>query len=77
MARQSEVKEGQIYADLPRGRHGSRLWKVKGLYENATRVPHARLIDVEDPLGTKTISCYALTSRTYYELVSDTNADSS
>ena len=63
--------EGQVYTDLPSGRPGSRLWKVNTLCEDAMGVPHARLTDMNDPTGTKTISCRALTSRTYYELVSE------
>ncbi len=38
-------------------------------------VRHARLIDVKDPLSSKTISCHALKNRTYYKLVSDPTAD--
>ena len=70
MARESRVKEGQVYTDLPSCQPGSRLWKVESLCENAMQVPHARLIDLRDPTGTKTISCRALTSRAHYQLVS-------
>ena len=71
MTLQSKVKEGQVYTDLPSNRPGSRLWKVESLRENAMEVRHARLIDVRDPTGAKTISCRALTSRAHYQLVSD------
>ncbi len=77
MARQTGVNEGQVYTDLPSSRPGSRLWKVESLCENAMHVLHARLIDLRDPTGTKTISCRALKSRTHYELVSEPAADSS
>jgi hypothetical protein len=76
MARRTRVKEGQVYTDLPSSHPGSRLWKVESLSENAMQVPHARLIDLRDPTGTKTISCRALTSRAHYQLVSDPIADS-
>ncbi len=77
MALQPKVKEGQVYTDLPSNRPGSRLWKVESLRENAMEVPHARLIDLRDPISTKTISCRALKSRTYYELVSEPADDNS
>ena len=77
MALQSKVKEGQVYTDLPSSRPGSRIWKVESLRENAMKVPHARLIDLRDPTSTKTISCGALKSRTYYELVSEPADDNS
>ncbi len=76
MALQSKVKEGQVYTDLPSNRPGSRLWKVESFCEDAMEVRHARLIDLRDPTSTKTISCRALKSRTYYELVSEPAADS-
>ncbi len=75
MALQSKVKEGQVYTDLPSNRPGSRLWKVESFCEDAMEVRHARLIDVKDPLSSKTISCHALKNRTYYELVSDPTAN--
>ncbi len=77
MTLQSKVKEGQVYTDLPSNRPGSCLWKVESLRENAMEVPHARLIDLRDPTSTKTISCRALKSRTYYELVSEPADDNS
>ncbi len=77
MALQSEVKEGQVYTDLPSKRPGSRLWKVESLCENAMQAPHARLIDLRDPTDTKTISCRALKSRAYYKLVSKPADDNS
>ncbi|MEE8189693.1 MAG: hypothetical protein V3T80_10825 [Kiloniellales bacterium] len=34
-------------------------------------IPHARLVNVEDPLQTKTISCVTLISGSLFELVAD------
>ncbi len=52
-----------------------RLWKVARLCENAMQIPHARLIDLGHPPDTETISCHALASGAYYELVSDPPAN--
>jgi hypothetical protein len=77
LALQSKVKKGQVYTDLPSNRPGSRLWKVESFSENAMGSPHARLIDLRDPTNTKMISCSALKSRTYYDLVSEPADDNS
>ncbi len=64
------VKEGQRYAQRPSLPQRAKVWKV-GSISNVVAVPHARLINVEDPLQTKTISCATLCNRTYYELIAD------
>ena len=65
------VKEGQRYAQRPSLRRRARVWKVGSILSNVVAMPHARLINVEDPLQTKTISCATLCNRTYYELLAD------
>ncbi len=75
MALLPNVKEGQVYTDLPSNRPGSRLWKVECFCGNVMEVPHARLIDVKDPTSSKVISCRALKGRTYYQLVSEPKGD--
>ena len=71
MALHANVKEGQVYTDLPYNRPGARLWKVDGFCGEMMAVPHVRLIDVKDPTATKVISCQALKGRSYYQLVSE------
>ena len=71
MARRSKVREGQLYLQLPRDRASSRMWEVETIYEDAAHIPHARLVNIRDPLDTRTVSCGALTNRKDYELVAD------
>ena len=71
MALHANVKEGQVYTDLPCNRPGARLWKVDGFCGEMMAVPHVRLIDVKDPTASKVISCRALKGRSYYQLVSE------
>ncbi len=47
------------------------VWKVGSILSSTVPIPHARLINVQDPLRTKTISCTTLVDRVYYQLVSE------
>ena len=67
-----DVKEGQRYAQRLRVQQRASIWKVGAILAIDPRIPHARLINVADPLQTKTISCIALRDRTYFELVAET-----
>ncbi len=65
------VKEGQRYAQRPSLPQRAKVWKVGSILVNVVAVPHARLINVQDPLQTKTISCTTLVDRVSYQLVSE------
>ncbi len=47
------------------------VWKVGSILSNTVPIPHARLINVQDPLRTKTISCTTLVDQVYYQLVAE------
>ena len=47
------------------------VWKVGSILSITVPIPHARLINVQDPLRTKTISCTTLVDRVYYQLVAE------
>ncbi len=71
MAQRFGVKEGQRYAQRLNTQTRCPIWKVGSILSNAVAIPHARLVNVEDPLQTKTISCAILCDHIYYELVAD------
>ncbi len=71
MAKRLGVKEGQRYAQRMDMRDRAAVWKVGSILVNVVTIPHVRLISVEDPLQTKTISCVTLTNNLFYELVAD------
>ncbi len=71
MTRRPKVREGQLYRKLFRDRASSRTWEVEIIYEDAALIPHARLVNIRDPMDTRTLSCGALTNRKDYELVAD------
>ena len=66
-----KVKEGQRYAQRLNVASRASVWKVGSILSNVVAVPHARLVNVEDPFQTKTISCTTLANKLYYELVAD------
>ncbi len=72
MAQRFNVKEGQRYAQRQSAQKRASIWKVGAILATDPSIPHARLINVADPLQTKTISCFALRDRLYYELVAET-----
>ncbi len=72
MVQRFNVKEGQRYAQCVSIHKRPSIWKVGAILATDPSIPHARLINVADPLQTKTISCFALGDRTYYELVAET-----
>lgn len=67
------VRQGQRYAQRFEVRERAAIWEVNAIRNGTVPVPHARLIDVDDPLHTKTISCLALTNPSYYELIADSS----
>ena len=71
MAQKLRVREGQRYTQRLSMQHRTAVWKVGSILSSTLAIPHARLINVQDPLQTKTISCTTLVDRVYYQLVSE------
>ena len=71
MAQKFRVREGQRYAQRLSTQHRVAVWKVGSILSSTVAIPHARLINVQDPLQTKTISCTTLANQAYYELVAE------
>ena len=71
MAQELRVREGQRYTQRLSMKHRSAVWKVGSILSSTVPIPHACLINVQDPLQTKTISCSTLADHVYYQLVSE------
>ena len=71
MTQKFRVREGQRYAQRLSTQHRVAVWKVGSILSSTVAIPHARLINVQDPLQTKTISCTTLANQAYYELVAE------
>ena len=72
MVQRFNVKEGQRYAQRVSVQKRANIWRVGAILATDPSIPHARLINVADPLQTKTISCFARGDRAYYELIAET-----
>ena len=77
MTRRIIVKEEQRYAQYLRLIHQPAIWKVGSVTENTVPIPHALLVNVDDPLQTKTISCTTLANRSFFQLIADAPATAS
>ena len=71
MTQKFRVREGQRYAQRLSTQHRTAVWKVGSILSSTVAIPHARLINVQDPLQTKTISCTTLVNQAYYELLAE------
>ncbi len=71
MAQKLRVREGQRYAQRQSRQHRVAIWKVGSILSSTVAIPHALLINVQDPLQTKTISCTTLADQMYYQLVAE------
>jgi hypothetical protein len=74
MVQRFNVQEGQRYVQRSGPIYRPSIWKVGSIRSSSLPVPHALLVNVDDPLQTKTISCTTLADRIYYELIGDTAA---
>lgn len=74
MTQRPNVREGQQYVQRLGLHFRPSIWKVGSIKADAVPIPHAFLINVNDPLETKTISCPTLADRIYYELLGETAA---
>lgn len=68
---QTTVRQGQRYAQRLGICERVAIWEVGSIRNGALPVPHARLVDIDDPLHTKTISCLALANPAFFELIAD------
>ena len=68
----AEVQRERRAAQRLSAQKRASIWKVGAILATDPSIPHARLVNVADPLQTKTISCYALRDRAFYELIAET-----
>jgi hypothetical protein len=72
MAQRLTVREGQRYAEIPDFLSAPLVWEVVSVYQTATRIPHALLVNVRHRYDSKTISCRVLIDDKFYRLVAGT-----
>jgi hypothetical protein len=74
MSQRFNVHEGQRYVQRLGLHYQPPIWKVGSIKVDAVPIPHALLVNVDDPLETKTISCPTLADTIYYELLAENTA---
>ncbi len=70
MKQRTQIQEGQhhekIYG-LPGFRSG---WEVRSIADQVASLPHAVLVNLDDPRDTRTISCLTIANPLFFKLMS-------
>ncbi len=66
-----QVQEGQYYAKVFDDPGCRMLWKVKSVSARFLSLPHAQLVNQEDPRDIRMISCDAITDGQFFKLISE------
>ncbi len=66
-----QVREGQYYAKVFDGPGCGMLWEVKSVSARFLSIPHARLVNQEDPRDIRMIACDAITDGRFFKLISE------
>ncbi len=76
MRRKSQVAEGQRYAKVY-DRHGYRSgWEVHSIIVPVKSMPHARLVNLDDPGDIRTVSCLTIANSQYFRLIGESQQGS-
>ncbi len=70
MKQRTQIQEGQHYEKiygLPGFRSG---WEVRSIADQVASLPHAVLVNLNDPRDVRTISCLTIAGPLYFKLVS-------
>ncbi len=69
MRRQAQIQEGQRYAKVS-GRPGFRSsWEVRSIVVPAESLPHALLVNLDDPNDVRSISCLTIADSQFFKLM--------
>ena len=71
MGRAIQVREGQCYAKVSDSPGCAMLWGVQSVSAQFLSLPHARLVNQEDPRDIRTISCNTIAEGRFFKLVSE------
>ncbi len=69
MRRQAQIQKGQRYAKVS-GRSGFRSgWEVRSIVAPAESLPHAYLVNLDDPNDVRSISCLTIADSQFFRLM--------
>jgi hypothetical protein len=60
------VHEGQQYAQKIGSSTRALVWTVQRVFQDGVNIPHAFMINREDPFSTKTIACSVLADHRHF-----------
>ncbi len=63
------IHEGQQYAQIITGSTLVLVWIVHRVFQDGVNIPHAFMINREDPFSTKTIACSVLADYKRFHLI--------
>ena len=69
MAEQIQVQVGQRYCQHFKYGSYQQIWEVASISRDGVRIPHARLVNVENPTESKTLSYLALSGQYSFTLL--------
>ncbi len=71
MGQAIRVREGQCYVKVSDSPGCAMLWDVQCVSAQSPSLPHARLVNREDPRDIRTISCDTIADGRFFKLVSE------
>ncbi len=70
MRQRTQIQEGQRYQKVY-GRLGFRSgWEVRAIADPVESLPHANLVNLNDPCDVRTFSCLTIANPLYFKLMS-------
>lgn len=75
MKRPVQVEEGQCYRKILEGRSVRSSWKVSNIVMPIEDLPHAHLVNIDDPGDVRTVSCATIADRHYFEPMQQPQAE--
>jgi hypothetical protein len=71
MRQEAQVREGQRYAKVLATFASTMGWEVRSICKRIVSLPHAQLVNLEDPTDIRMVSCGTVADDRYFKLMSD------
>ncbi len=71
MRQEAQVRKGQRYAKVFGIFDSTKGWEVRSICRRVVPLPHARLVNLEDPSDIRMVSCGTVADDRYFRLMSE------
>jgi hypothetical protein len=71
MRQEAQVREGQRYAKVYATFDSTKGWEVRSICKRVVPLPHAKLVNLEDPSDIRMVSCGTVADDRYFRLMSE------